>query len=228
MWGRRSEKHWFVTAAVFGTLGFGTHLLHAQDMPVAWDSQAHNVGSGGVQHADGERPPGVASPSPPRDDYAGWLIGSYLSVPLLSLGLPVFVNQFSDDDTLRGAVLVVGIAGAVAMPMTVHLLHDEGGLALRAALVTPTLVVTGLLAGAWIGSAATSDAALQDDEDAAFSNAITGALIGGSIALVGWAVFDLIDSGARRGTRRRSARAGLRVAVLPYPDGVVACAALRL
>ena len=80
-----------------------------------------------------------------------------------------------------------------------------------------------------LGSAATSEAERQNSDDIGFANALTGATLGATIAWVGWATYDVIDSANRRGIHKRDhTRAGLRVALVPYSGGIVACAALRL
>lgn len=204
-------------------------VSRADDAPVVRESQAETrtpaaAASDGRRwrQLDPERPPGM-EPSAPEshESYLGWLVASYFAVPALVVGLPVLVGQIGHGEG-AGIAFLVGYLGGMSLPATVHWVHGDTGRGVRDILGVPLLTGFGMLIGALIGAGLTSDEGQDNDDfNEEIGNGFVGGLIGGGIVLVGWAIFDVVDTAGKWSERRPSQPRGLRVAFAPSTSGVV-------
>lgn len=223
----------FAAVTVFLCLAFLTEVSLANDTPVVPQSQVDSesqprVGSDGRRWRlpDPERPPGSVVAEPP-ENYTGWLIASYLSIPALSIGLPVLIGETWEYDTESTIASFAGLAVGCSLPATVHWLYGDSKRGVRNIVAVPLIVIGGFAMGALMGAWLTSDAERESNDFAGLDNAIAGALIGGVLALATWATYDVLNTASAREERRRSAFGDTRFAIAPVAGGVVGALAGR-
>lgn len=240
MWGRSREIARFAAYAAAAWWLFGTGVLHASDDPVADISQGDSTPQPQPdrppaprrwqQQLDWERPPPQPGAATPRHDYREWLIASYVSFPVLAFGAPLLVSELWDVDTATAATAIIAPAAAFSLPMAAHWAHGDKDRALRAILAYPALTLGATVLGGFIGAQlTTAEESMNSDGTAGFVNALKGAAIGGSAAIIGWAIYDVVETSTSIGERRRyaSAPASASVAVFPHPHGALASVAGR-
>ncbi len=137
-----------------------------------------------------ELPP--EDPIPPeRHSYAGLLTATYVLAPLLAVAVGGGISTL----TKRDEISVTGGCLMSLLPGSVHVAHGNAGqgIASFAGLVGVTLggVVLGAIVGGSMTSA-TCDSDVSDGCDfAALDGIIGGALVGGVVSYVGFAIYDV-------------------------------------
>jgi hypothetical protein len=178
------------------------------------------------RRADVEHPPDFQTPHPPPESYIGWLIASYMTLPVLAIGLPIFIGETGSYDTGATVAFVGGLAVGATLPAVVHWVNGATKRGVYAIVGVPLFTAGGALAGAMIGAELTSDAEERNDEDATLKNGLRGALIGSGIVFAAWATIDVIGTANAFEKRTRSA-GNLRFAVAPAPGGAIGTVAGR-
>jgi hypothetical protein len=175
----------------------------------------------GVLRADDSHEYG---PPHATEPYAGWLLGAYLSAPLLGIGATYALAGFRSS-RVNGGDEVAGILLALLLPSSIHLYFGQLGLATRSFFLWPLAAVGGaffgLVLGAVVGAGVRGRA---EDDDLSFGEHLliygaVGAPIGLVLAAIVWPIFDVQDAFAR--DKRRSKKSNFSVGIVPCPHGGV-------
>jgi hypothetical protein len=203
----------------------GSAVLRADDNPVPAAPQRSVLApsaSASPQpryQLDWKRPKPPSEPSEPRARYTGWLVASYLAVPLVIIGVPWAASELS---TNRDMPVIAGISGlvlAMVLPATVHLAHEERDLGLRSLALFPALTAAGVVSGFLLGLAVgTQDLRHPHDDSLALEYAVVAGLVGGGVGCVVWAIVDILAMSSEPDLEAR-AQHSLRLAILPTHDG---------
>jgi hypothetical protein len=155
------------------------------------------------------------------EDYTGWLSASYLAAPLLGIGLPLLVSGLDVPSAVGWIIGLSGLTVALALPVIAHYAHDERWRGVRSLLVMPALTLAGMWLGGTIGAAVHSKPRWEDDT-AGIVGGIYGAFIGGTIACMGWILFDVFETRTVRSER------GVSFSMWPQPGGAMMSLTLRM
>lgn len=201
-------------------------VLQAQDTPVAPEARptsdfTRSPSATVRQQTDTEPLPSAFGHQDRTEDYSGWLIASYLTAPLLGIGVPVSTGSWSAGNTTIAVAVTGAIAVAVTLPSIVHFLHGETRLGVRSLIAFPLIAAVAVIGGAMLGAELAREPPSVDDS-AAMVGGLLGMMTGAAVATLGWGAFDVISTtGVRRARRdRQTARFG--VAAVPTKGGGMA------
>jgi hypothetical protein len=201
-----------------------TRVSRAEDTPVD-EAPAPTRTSQPQQRSDTERPQAMPVEAVADQDYSDLLTVSYVVGPLLGFGMTLGLVYLNSGELTFGNLLV-GLLGAGLAPALVHWFHDQTMRGFRAFFALPSLTAaaTVVVAVAAYGVFALTGAFPPSEEDGTLERWIIAGvigLIGGGVAAVVWAVFDVQDSAVPSHTRSRAARpSSFQFAMFPTEHGV--------
>lgn len=215
-------------AAVWFCLGTG--VLHADDAHVAQTSQGDaptastRADTRRWQLPDWERPPTLPGATRPKPDYTGWLTVSYVSFPVLFIGVPLLLADVSNDGELVAISWISATVIALSLPALVHAFNGDGSRARRALGFYVLGAVLGIIPGLLLGGhLTTNEDNANSDGGATLRNAIIGGLVGAHVGAAIWAVYDVLETARSVGEREPVAeRNRTRFDLLPHPSGILA------
>jgi hypothetical protein len=209
-----------------------TPVLRAEDTPV-YETPQPKLAPVAPQQTDPERSPiaRTTASSPPRGDYMYLLVAGYIVAPILGAGLTLGLAQFNAGRVTFAAGLV-GVFGAWLVPAMVHWSNDQPGLGFRALLSPPSLAIAATIVVSLLsyGVLTLANVPRPDPEDGTINRAVTSVEIGfvaAGVAVIAWAVFDVLDSAPSPRPTRTSSLSAVRFAVVPTDHGAAGLLSCR-